>query len=165
MAVIVKWVPENVIENMRQRMSTAPSWVPQRASKHMRALGPKVVRRMKYAVIENVYTGALQESIRDEYQDGGLTVIVSPTVMRGRWDGGSILELGTRPIPRAPWAPIARWAGFRGLPAFPIVYKIRTQGVSAHPFLQRTLDDADSDLTEALDDIAGDVLAYMLSEK
>lgn len=165
MAVIVKWLPANVIENLKQRLNTAPSWVPQRASRHMRALGPKVVRRMKYAVMENVYTGALQESIRDEYENGGLTVLVAPTVMRGRWDGGSILELGARPIPRAPWAPIAKWAGFRGLPAFPIVYKIRTQGVSAHPFLQRTLNDTEPDLSETLDDIVGDIAAYLFSER
>src|SRR5512139_1197262 len=135
MAVIVKWVPEGVIENLRARMVSTPQWIPQRAARHMHVLGPKAVRRMKYAVMENVYTGKLQESIRDEYDNGGLTVRIAPTVMRGRWDGGSILEMGTRPIPRAPWAPIARWAGFRGLPAFPVVYKIRTRGVSPHPFM------------------------------
>lgn len=165
MAVIVKWVPPNIMENIRAKMQSAPDWMPQRAKRHMQALGPQVVRRMKYAVMENVYTGALQESIQDEYEDGGLTVLIAPTVMRGRWDGGSILEMGTRPIPRAPWAPIARWAGFRGLPAFPIVWKIRTSGVSPHPFLDRTLEDSAPDFNEALDDIVGDVIEYLFSER
>lgn len=167
MAVIVKWVPADVIEKMRARLESAPQWVPQRSAKHMHTLGPRAVRRMKYAVMENVYTGSLQESIKDEYANGGLMVTIAPTVMRGKYDGGSILEAGAKwkiGIPNAPWGPIARWAAFRGLPAFPIVYKIRTQGVSPHPFLQRTLDDVTPDIDRTLDDILGDIAKYILSE-
>lgn len=163
MPVEVRWVPPGIIEQIAGRLRTLPAWLPARSARHMRVLGGKAVRRMKYAVMENVYTGALQESIRDEVADRGLTVRIAPTVMRGRYDGGSILEMGTRPIPNAPWAPIARWAAFRGLPAFPIVYKIRTQGVSAHPFLQRTLDDTVPDIDAALRDLADDILSTILN--
>jgi len=163
MPVAVRWIPADVITDIQARFKSAPRWIPGRAEKHMRRLGGKAVRRMKYAVMENVYTGSLQESIKDFYEDRGMTVLISPTVMRGRYDGGSILELGTRPIPNAPWIPIAKWAAFRGLPAFPIVYKIRTQGVSPHPFLDRTLTDTTPDIDTELGALAEDILDYILN--
>ena len=163
MPVEVRWIPPDVIKGIQSRLRSAPAWMPNRSEKHMRKLGGKAVRRMKYAVMENVYTGKLQDSIRDFYEDRGMTVLIAPTVMRGRYDGGSILEAGTRPIPNAPWAPIARWAAFRGLSAFPVVYKIRTQGVDPHPFLQRTLDDTRPDIDAELGALAEDILAYILN--
>ena len=163
MPVAVRWIPPDVITGIQARFKSTPRWIPGRSEKHMRRLGGKAVRRMKYAVMENVYTGALQDSVKDFYEDRGMTVLISPTVMRGRYDGGSILELGTRPIPNAPWIPIAKWAAFRGLPAFPIVYKIRTQGVDAHPFLDRTLIDTTPDIDTELGALAEDILDYILN--
>ena len=95
---------------------------------------------MKEAIAKHRYTGALEGSISGEFTDGGYTLTISPKALRGnRWDAGVLLEQGTGPIPRAPWLPISRWAEFRGLPAVSIWLKIRAVGVTAHPFLERTL--------------------------
>ena len=58
------------------------------------------------------------------------TVTISPKVMRGKWDGGLILELGTRPIPNVPWMPIKRWADFRGVPAGPVTVRVFFNGLA-----------------------------------
>ena len=163
MAIVVKWIPPDVIKGIQARLRSEPAWMPNRSERHMRKLGSKAVRRMQYATLHNTYTGALHDSIRDFYEDRGMTVLIAPTVMRGRYDGGSILEAGTKKIPNAPWAPIARWAAFKGLPAFPVVYKIRTRGVKKHPFLQRTLDDTRPDIDAELGALAEDILSYILN--
>ena len=127
----------------------------QRTLKH---LGPIAVRRMREAVDPNRYTGALEKSIHADYRDGGLTVEIGPTATRGKWDAGLLLELGVpHGIARAPWSPIKAWADFRGIPAFPVWWKIRTEGVEAHPFLQRTVDSFESDVDAARSKLADDV--------
>ena len=45
--------------------------------------------------------------------------------------------LGTGPIPNAPYGPIAEWAAHKGIPAFPVWYKIRTEGITANRFDER----------------------------
>ena len=72
MPVEVSWVPSNIIEQKQNRLRTVPTCLTARSAKHMRTLGGKAERRMKYAVMENVYTGKLQDSIKDAF----LTVLV-----------------------------------------------------------------------------------------
>jgi hypothetical protein len=115
----------------------------------MDTLGAIVVGEMKAAVEQHRYTGALSDSITHESADRGYEQRIHPTAMRGAYDAGTILELGTRPIPNLRWAPIRAWADFKGLPAFPVWWKIRTLGVSEHPFLQRTLDASGAHIMEA----------------
>ena len=105
----------------------------------MEFLGKLIRSQMQAELAEHRVTGQLASSVRFEYDEGVQELAVGPTRKYGRWDAGAILELGTRPIPRAPWAPIRVWSNFRGLPAFPVWHKIRTRGVAAHPFLDRTL--------------------------
>ena len=145
MSVTIK--SDGKLEAVVANLESGATWMPKIIEQGMRALGKQVITRMQAAIEPNRYTGALSESITSEYDSAQMAVSIFPTAKRGNYDGGVILELGTGPIPNAPWAPIARWAEFRGLPAFPVVYKIRTVGVSEHPFLQRTLDSAEPDMT------------------
>lgn len=133
---------------MQDNLARMPSWMPTIIRTHMDTLGRIVEDRMREAVAPNLYTGALSESIKHHAEDGGYTTVIEPLAKRGNWDAGTILEMGTRPIPNAPWAPIKRWAEFRGLPGWPVLYKIRTQGVDAHPFLERTDAASQPHLTE-----------------
>ncbi len=157
--MIISISTDGALNDIERSLTTAPSWTPSKVQRTLKTLGPVVVRRMKEAVNANRYTGALEESIRAEYRDSGLTVEIGPTAQRGKWDAGLLLELGVpHGIPRAPWAPIAAWASYRGLPAFPIWYKIRTEGIAAHPFLERTVEAIEGDVEAAtgrlLDDLA-----------
>lgn len=140
MSVTVK--SDGVLEAVAAKLGDAPSWLPTIAERHMPWLGAQVGETMEGVLEGNRYTGELQSSIVSDYNPTEQTVSIHPTAQRGgRGDGGVILELGTGPIPNAPYGPIAAWAAFRGLPAFPVWWKIRTVGLDAHPFLQRTFDD------------------------
>lgn len=150
---------DGALNEIERSLTTAPQWTPRKVQRTLKTLGPAAVRRMKEAVNPHWYTGALEESIRAEYHDGGMTVEIGPAAKRGKWDAGLLLELGVpHGIPRAPWGPIAAWANYRGLPAFPIWYKIRTVGVAEHPFLERTVEALEGDIEAAvgllLDDLA-----------
>ena len=140
MSITVK--SDGVLEQVAAKLADAPSWLPTVAERHMPWLGAQVGEVMEGVLEGNRYTGELQSSIVSEYNPTEQAVSIHPTAQRGgRGDGGVILELGTGPIPNAPYGPIAAWAAFRGLPAFPVWWKIRTVGIDAHPFLQRTFDD------------------------
>lgn len=132
---------DGVIEAFAAKLADAPTWMPEIYERHMPDLGGNVADVMEGVIEPNRYTGALQESIISQYDPLAQAVSIYPTVKRGTFDGGAILELGTGPIPNAPWAPIKAWADFRGIDAFPVWWGIREHGVKAHPFLQRTLDD------------------------
>jgi hypothetical protein len=136
--ISIKFDPPDALGIMERNLRDAPSWVPQLTAKALRRLGPRAQRKMSIRLSTRRYTGALDSSVQTEYSADGLELQIFPTAKRGRWDGGLILELGTRPIPNAPWAPIRAWAMFRGVPAFPVWHKIRTRGVDAHPFLEDT---------------------------
>ena len=146
---------DGVLEQVSANLENYPSWMPRVVGESMEILGKVIVYRMRDQVEPNRYTGALSESISSEYDSGVMEVTISPKAERGAYDAGTILELGTAPIPNLPWAPIAAWADFRGLPAFPVWYKIMTQGVSAHPFLQGTLDNSEQAMTAAALQIIG----------
>ena len=47
------------------------------------------------------------------------------------------IAFGRGPDPNLPWAPIAEWAGRKGIPPFPVYYKIKTEGTSANPYHER----------------------------
>lgn len=58
---------------------------------------------------------------------------------------------GTEPIPNAPYTPIAEWAEKKGLPAFPVWYKIRTEGISENRFDQRAWNKTKGQLQKYMD--------------
>ena len=138
MSVTIK--SDGKLEAVIAKLGAAPEWFPAIYERHMPWLGSQVGEIMESALEENRYTGSLQSSIVSEYDSNAAEVSIHPTAMRGRGDGGVILELGTGPIANLPWAPIAAWAAFRGLPAFPVWWKLTTVGANPHPFLQRTFD-------------------------
>ena len=153
---------DGVLEQVSANLTNHPSWMPRIVETAMLELGGRVIEKMREQVEPNRYTGSLSESIISEYDSGKREVSIFPTAARGTYDAGTILELGTAPIPNVPWAPIASWAVFRGLPAFPVWYKIKTVGVSAHPFLQSTLDNSEEAMTIAalkiISDAAGEIM-------
>lgn len=153
---------DGVLEQIAEHASNAGRWVPQEIGYHMRRLGPRAVKRMRDAVRPNRYTGALEDSIADHYSNNDLRVEIYPSAQRGRWDAGTILELGTRPIPRAPYWPIATWAFVKGAPMPGAWLKIRMRGVSAHPFLDRTMGALDPDLSRATMDMAESIAVRLL---
>uniref|UniRef100_A0A6M3ITB9 Uncharacterized protein n=1 Tax=viral metagenome TaxID=1070528 RepID=A0A6M3ITB9_9ZZZZ len=111
---------------------------------NMTTLGRRLAYTMRRQLEPHRVTGKLAGSVEMSYDFARTTVTVGPSRKYGRWDAGLILQRGTRPIPNMPWKPIKRWAEFRGLPAFPVWYKIKTKGVSAHPFLDETLQRGDT---------------------
>jgi len=137
---MLKITLDPVLQRIEERLRTFPTWLPRVIEGPMRALGIVVKENMRVVVGPHRYTGALSQSLISQYDGAQQQVTIGPTAKRGAYDAGLILELGTRPIPNAPWAPIKRWSDFRGLPAFPVWYAIRTRGVKAYPFLQETMD-------------------------
>lgn len=145
---------DGVLERVAAKLQAAPSWFPQVYETHMPLLG-RAVERIMYGLIEpNRYTGALQNSIQSEYDGSKKEVSIFPTAQRGAYDGGAILEEGTRPH-TPPWAPIAAWAEFRGLEPFPVWWGIVEHGTQAHPFLERTINDYQT--TQAIDTAAQNI--------
>ena len=140
MPVTITVKSDGVLEAISAKLSDAPAWLPDIYEIHMPLLGHAVEEVMVTLLEPHRYTGALQDSVTSDYDGGRKEVAIYPTAQRGAWDGGTILELGTRPH-TPPFGPIAAWAEFRGLPAFPIWWGIVEHGTQAHPFLQRTLDD------------------------
>ena len=112
-------------------------------ARNMQALGRRLAYLMRQTVKEHKYTKALEEGIVSEFDASGLRLEVGSTAKRGRWDAGELLERGTGPIPNVPFSVIKAWADKKGLPAGPIWYKIKTEGVAAHPWFQRFLDRGD----------------------
>jgi len=155
------------LKEYAQRFAQAPEWSKKYVRSNMLQLGRRVAYIMRQVVKPNRYTGTLEESIISEYQEGTKpTVMIGPTAKRGRYDAGLILERGTRPIPRLPFGPIKAWAEFRGLPAGPVWYKIKTRGVSAHPFLDRTMQDGRTQtaLKNTADRIGMDLAMYSVQK-
>lgn len=140
-----------------------PEWMPAIVRTHLATLAPELEDRMREAIADNRYTGALEESINHEFQDGGYELHIHPTAKRGAYDAGTLLELGVPHPVRVPWAPIKAWAEFRGLPPFPIWYKIRTQGIDAHPFLDRTRDAGLPQIDEAARRIVAEAAEVLAS--
>ena len=140
---------DSTLEAINANLQALPRWMPAVIRIHLDTLGTIAVDRMREAVEPNRYTGALADSVDHHPQDDGYTQAIYPDAKRGTWDAGALLELGTQPIPRAPWAPIKAWADFRGLPAFPVWWKIRNEGVNPHPFLERTMQALEPQINEA----------------
>lgn len=132
---------DGVLEAVSAKLAAAADWLPAIYDIHLPALGRAVEEVMANVIEPNRYTGSLAESIISDYDPGLAEVAIYPTADHNGYDGGAILEEGTGPH-TPPWAPIAAWAEFRGLPAFPIWWGIVEHGTAAHPFLKRTLDDA-----------------------
>jgi hypothetical protein len=105
-------------------------------------LGTKLVAIIRESLEQHRYRGELQDSVSATLEPERLTVGPRKKY-KGGWDAGWILQTGTGPIERVPFAPIKAWAEHRGLPAGPVWYKIKTVGVSGHPWLERTIDRPD----------------------
>lgn len=144
-------IPELIFEQLQRNMAAAPQWMPKVIAKQIRYLGPRVTRVMREQVLVNRYKGALDESVGPEYTDNDTTVTISPKALRGgKYDAGSLLELGVpHPIPNLPYAPIKRWADFRGAPMPAVWLGMRAHGIKAHPFLDRTLAGAEIEMNIA----------------
>ena len=148
MSVSIK--SDGVLERIAQNLGRLPEWMPTIIRVHMDTLGAIVVDEMKQQVHEHRYIGTLEDSIKHFSDEGGYTQRIYPTAMRGAYDAGTILELGTKPIPKAPWGPIKKWALVRGISQpFFVLKKIRLEGVTAYPFLDNTLKASEGHITEA----------------
>lgn len=132
---------DGVLEAVSAKLAAAPDWLPQIYATHLPWVGAQVAETMEGVLEQNRYTGGLQGTITARYDAGEQEVAIGPTAYRGAHDAGTLLEEGVGHPVAVPWAPIKAWADFRGIPAFPVWYTIRTVGIQAHPFLQRTLDD------------------------
>ena len=119
--------------------ASAGQWHGEFVDANMRGLGRRIAYLMRQQIRHHRYKGTLEESVTSAYDPGAMKLEVGPTAKRGKYDAGLILQRGTGPIARLPFAPIAAWAAFRGLPAGPIWFKIREKGIDAHPFLEETL--------------------------
>lgn len=127
------------LEELVRNFLSAPQWTAQFVDANMQQLGRRIAYLMRLQVKKHRYTGALEDSIVSQYDPGAQSVEIGPTAKRGgRWDAGLLLQRGTGPIARVPFEPIRKWAEFRGLPAGPVWWKIKTRGVTAHPFLEET---------------------------
>lgn len=127
------------LNKLGQSFATVGLWRGEFLEENMRRLGWRIAHLMQRQIKGHTYTGALTGSIRSQYDPGTSRLEIGPTQKRGRYDAGLLLQRGTRPIARLPFAPIAAWAEHRGLPAGPVWWKIKTKGVDAHPFLEETL--------------------------
>ena len=127
------------LEPMVRAFSTAPQWFGRHVTSNMEQLGRRLAYLMRVQLKPNRYTGTLEESAVSTYNPGQQRLEVGPTAKRKSYDAGMLLQRGTGPIARLPFAPIKAWAEFRGLPAGPVYWKIKTRGVSAHPFVEETL--------------------------
>lgn len=161
----IKVTKDPVFKKFESALKGAPKWLPPIVGRHFRQLGRFLQQHMRDQVDHNRYTGRLQRSIRWEYNTAAMELTVNPTAMRGAHDAGMLLELGTRPIPNAPWAPIKKWARKRGLPAFPVWYKIRTRGVAAQPFVEATRERGQADIDDAGQYIVDDMADRLFSIK
>lgn len=132
---------DGVLEAVAAKLENLPDWMPQIVARHFEDLGQNVQHVMQGKLEPHRYTGRLSESVAAEYAQGEQELRIYPTATRRGHDAGTLLEEGTGPIPNAPFGPIKAWADFRGLPAFPIWWKIRQVGIDEHPFLARTLQD------------------------
>lgn len=151
-------------EQFAANINSLPRWMPGIVRKHMGPLGRTLQQTMRDTIAQHRYTGALEQSITSELRDGGQEVHIFPTAKRGRWDAGTILELGA-PNARPPWAAIKPWADFRGLPAFPIWYSMTVlgRGVKAHPFLERTKRAGERAMLDAARDMVMDAAHALVS--
>lgn len=130
----------------------------------LRNVGLKVTNVMREKIAPNRYTGALEQSITETFiETENLTILeVGPTLKRGKWDAGKLLEGGTGPNPRAPFGPIAAWAISKGLPPGPIWQKIRREGTEAHPFIWATYRESLPIIEQSLDELGEIVVAAII---
>ncbi len=130
----------------------------------LRNVGLKVTNVMREKILPNRYTGALEQSVTDTIiESGSLTTLeVGPTLKRGKWDAGKLLEGGTGPNPHAPFGPIAAWAISKGLPPGPIWQKIRREGTEAHPFIWASYRESLPIIEESINELGEVVVAAII---
>ena len=105
----------------------------------MEHMGPIIVNMMRRQMAPHRYRGDLENSIEWSYNPSTRELRVGSNLMRGSYNALAILERGTRPNDAVPFAPIAAWASFRGLPAGPIWMSIKQRGLMAHPVTEPTI--------------------------
>ena len=104
---------------------------------NMEHMGPILARMMQRQLAKHRYTGALEESVVWRYEPSRRELRIGSNLQRGgRYNALALLERGTGPITNLPFAPIAAWAAFRGLPAYPVWMSIKKRGVKPHPIME-----------------------------
>lgn len=151
MPITISFKSDGVIEKVAENMANASSWMPKIVETAFGVLGRSISILMELELGKHNYTGELAGSVEAEHTSQ--EVRIEPKAMRGKWDAGSLLEMGTRPHV-APFAPIARYADFVGAPAGAIWAGIAAHGTKAYPFLQPTLDRSGDALKNAAERIA-----------
>lgn len=141
-------VDNKQLEAMADRFAQIPGMRAMFVRRNLTELGRELKTVVNRALEEHRYTGALQQSLGVAV-DGDWLEVGPTRKYGGGWDAGWILQSGTRPIARVPFEPIRRWAEFRGLPAGPVWYKIKTKGVSGHSWLEKVFSQAE--FRQALD--------------
>lgn len=149
---------DGVLEQVADNLEAMPALVKDATQLSFDALGRTIKGHMQLQMEGNRYKGDLVNSVQYDYEPGNKMVTIAPTLMRGRFSAGTLLELGTRPIRNAPWKPIKEWADARGIPAFPVWYAIRTKGMKAHPWLQQTMKRSEPAILRAAEQI-GELVA------
>lgn len=128
------------LNRLAEHLSNPEPWVTHFVDANMRQLGSRIAYLMRMQLKPHHYTGALEDSVQYEYDPKLIRLKIGPTAKRGgKWDAGMLLERGTGPIRNLPFAPIARWAAFKGIPAGPVWYSIKTKGVKAHPWIDSVI--------------------------
>lgn len=105
----------------------------------MTHMGPIIVNMMRRQMAPHRYKGDLENSIEWSYNPSSRELRVGSSLMRGSFNALAILERGTGPNESVPFAPIAAWAAFRGIPAGPVWMSIKQGGTMAHPVTEPTI--------------------------
>jgi hypothetical protein len=126
------------LKEMAERLSQVDGIKGRFIQGNMKVLGGRIQWIMRQTLQEHRYTGQLEESV--QYDATDTQVEIGPTKKyKGGYDAGRILSTGTGPIPNLPFEPIKRWAEFRGLPAGPVWMKIKQEGISPHPWIEKVM--------------------------
>ena len=105
----------------------------------MEHMGPIIVNMMRRQMSSHRYKGDLENSIEWSYNPSKRELRIGSNLMRGTFNALAILERGTGPNPSVPFAPIAAWAAFRGIPAGPVWMSIKQKGIKGYPVTEPTI--------------------------
>lgn len=126
-------------------------------------MGPKIARMMQRAIAPHRYTGELESTIKWSYNPARRELRIGSDHRRGsKFNALALLNYRTGPIPGLPFAPIAKWAAFKGLPAGPVWMSIKNKGVAPHPIMDKL--EAQPEFAEVLNEGAKKLATDLLVE-
>ncbi len=154
-----------VLDQIVLNLNKASAFTRTRVKSVLQDVGLRVSNVMREKILPNRYTGALERSITETLiETENITILeIGPTLKRGKWDAGKLLEGGTGPNPHAPFGPIATHAKSKGLPPGAVWQKIRKEGTDAHPFIWNTYRESLPIIDEAVDKL-GEVVVAAITE-